>query len=107
MSSSIDQLRHELVHLKEKLESCHGEVYISVKEITAVLRKKKSELVGWGQVKEHPKGGELPCNTATLVGQLLQVVRSFIAEQRKVCSDQASVTRKRAMRQMQGGASVL
>ena len=92
-SSNIDQLRNELVYLKEKLESCNGEVYISVKEITAVLKKKKSELVGWGQVKEHPKG-ELPCNTATLVGQLLQVVRSFIADQRKASSNRLVLPEK-------------
>ena len=43
-SSNIDQLRNELVYLKEKLERCNGEVYISVKEITAVLKKKR---VNW------------------------------------------------------------
>ena len=41
MSLNIDQLRHELVHLKENLENCNGEVYISVKEIAAVLKKKE------------------------------------------------------------------
>ena len=93
MSSNINQLRHEIVVLKENLEQLSGEVYISVKEITAVLRKKKSELVGWEEVKEHPKG-ELPCNTATLVGQLLQLVRYFIAEQRKDNSDKLVLQEK-------------
>jgi hypothetical protein len=111
-SSTIDQLREEIVQLHFYLAHNYGGVFLSVGEVTKVLKDKKKVLEGWNAVKDCPNYNKFTtnstktvflngnkiglannllsmqmenksCNTAMLVGALLKVIRYYIKIQKE------------------------
>ena len=51
---NIDQLRKEIVQLHVNLINNNGCVYLSISEVTKVLREKKKAMEGWDKIKPYP-----------------------------------------------------